>query len=49
MSETAISLVSNTMPAHVKEAAQFAVELTAGVNIVYDDLRIDLTENQVIH
>ena len=33
----------------VKEAAQFAVELTAGVNIVYDDLRIDLTENQVIH
>ena len=33
----------------VKEAAQFAVELTAVVNIVYDDLRIDLTENQVIH
>ncbi len=33
----------------VKEAAQFAVELTKGVNIVYDDLRIDLTENQVIH
>lgn len=33
----------------VKEAAEFAVELTKGVNIVYDDLRIDLTENQVIH
>ena len=33
----------------VKEAALFAVELTKGVNIVYDDLRIDLTENQVIH
>ena len=33
----------------VKEAAQFAVELTKGVNIVYDDLHIDLTENQVIH
>jgi hypothetical protein len=33
----------------VKEAAQFAVELTKGVNIVYDDLHIDLTENQIIH
>ena len=33
----------------VKEAALFAVELTKGVNIVYDDLHIDLTENQVIH
>ena len=33
----------------VKEAALCAVELTKGVNIVYDDLRIDLTENQVIH
>lgn len=33
----------------VKEAAQFAVELTKGVNIAYDDLQIDLTENQIIH
>ena len=33
----------------VKEAALFAVELTKGVNIVYDDLHIDLTENQIIH
>ena len=33
----------------VKEAAQFAVELTKGVNIAYDDLQINLTENQIIH
>lgn len=33
----------------VEEAAQFAVELTKGVNIAYDDLQIDLTENQIIH
>nr|BAR35882.1 hypothetical protein [uncultured Mediterranean phage uvMED] len=33
----------------VKEAALFAVELTKGVNIAYDDLQIDLTENQIIH